>query len=188
MRKDDKRKNPIGVQFSTMKSSMISIAMVCASAVSTINMAAQANDNQTLKTTKMEAIQESKEVVQGFFTAFGKGDFNGIINSFHDSCTIVAVRNGERNGMQIHGTYKGKEGAKSFISNLGHFFDTKAFSVDHVVSNGDIAFANGTFMHLVKSTGKLFSSDWALMCVIKDDQILEYHFYEDSAKFLEASN
>ena len=135
----------------------------------------------------METVKQSKEVVQGFFNAFGKGDFNGIINSFHDSSMIMAVREANRNGSQIYGTYKGKEGAKTFISNLGNAFDTKAFSVDNVVSEGNVVFANGKFTHLVKSSSKSFSSDWALMCVIKDDKILEYHFYEDSEKFAEAS-
>lgn len=135
----------------------------------------------------METVKLSKEVVQGFFNAFGNGDFNGIINSFHDSCTIIAVRETDRNETQIYGTYKGRDGAKAFISNLGNAFDTKAFSVDNVIGEGNIAFANGKFKHVVKASGKTFSSDWALMCVIKDDKIFEYHFYEDSDKFSEAS-
>jgi len=131
--------------------------------------------------------KQSKEVVQSFFTAFGNGDFNGVMNTFHDSCTVIGIRDSERNASQIYGTYKGKEGAKTFLSNLGNAFDTKAFSVEHVVGEGDIAFANGKFTHVVKTTGKTFSSAWALMCVIKDDKILQYNFYEDSEKFAEAN-
>lgn len=135
----------------------------------------------------MEHVKQSKEVVQGFFTAFGNGDFEGVINSFHDSCTVIGIRDSERSGKQIYGTYKGKEGAKAFLSNVGGTFDTKAFSVDHVVGESDVAFANGKFTHVVKSTGKTFSSAWALMCVVKDGKILEYNFYEDSEKFVEAN-
>ena len=170
-----------------MKKTVSVLATMCLIAVGTINSTAQTSNNKIVKTKKMETVKQSKEVVQGFFNAFGNGDFNGIINSFHDSCTIVGIRDGERNGTQIYGTYKGKDGAKTFISNLGNAFDTKAFSVENVISEGNIAFANGKFTHIVKSTGKTFSSDWSLMCVIKDDKILEYHFYEDSAKFVEAN-
>ena len=99
----------------------------------------------------------------------------------------MSIREGERNGVQLYGTYKGKNGVKEFISNLGNAFDTKSFSVEAIISEGNIAFASGKFTHIVKSTGKGFSSDWALMCVTKDDQILEYRFYEDSAKFVEAN-
>lgn len=144
--------------------------------------------NENVKSKTMETVNtKSKDVVQGFFTAFGSGDFNGVINSFHDSCSVVGIRESERSGGEIYGSYKGKEGAKSFLMNIGNTFDTKAFTVDHIIGEGDVAFANGKFTHIVKSTGKTFSSAWALMCVVKDDKILEYHFYEDSEKFSEAS-
>ena len=141
------------------------------------------------KSKPMETLtkKQSKEVVQDFFTAFGNGDFNGVVNSFHDSCTVIAVRDASRGGGEIYGTYKGKDGVKTFLSNLGTAFDTKAFTVENVVGEGSVSFANGKFTHVIKATGKSFSSDWALMCVIRDEKILEYHFYEDSQKFFESS-
>ena len=84
--------------------------------------------------------------------------------------------------------YRSRWIISEFISNLGAEFDTKVFTVENLVSEGNVVFANGKFTHELKSTGKLFSSDWALMCVIKNDKILEYHFYEDSEKFAEAYN
>jgi hypothetical protein len=168
------------------KTVSVLITTMCLMATATMNLKAQINTSKT-KTKKMETVKESKEVVQGFFNAFGKGDFNGIINAFDDSATLIAVRDANRNESQIYGKYKGKEGAKAFISNLGKTFDTKAFSVDNIIGEGNIVFANGKFTHSVKSSGKSFSSDWVLMCVIKDEKILEYHFYEDSEKFVEAN-
>ncbi|RYZ24136.1 MAG: nuclear transport factor 2 family protein [Chitinophagaceae bacterium] len=134
----------------------------------------------------METNQQSKDVVGGFFSAFGKGDINGVIESFHDSCTITAVRPSGRSESDVYGSYQGKDGVRSFLSNLGKAFDTKAFSVSHIIGEGAIAFANGSFTHILRSTGKPYTSDWALMCVVKDNKILEYHFYEDSGKFAEA--
>jgi ketosteroid isomerase-like protein len=145
------------------------------------------SQSKILNSKTMETKKQSKEVVQGFFTAFGNGDFNGVINSFHDSCTVTAIRDSQRNESQIYGTYRGKEGAKTFLANLGNAFDTKAFTIENIIGEGSVSFANGKFMHVVKSTGKSFPSDWALMCVIKDDKIFEYHFYEDSEKFSESN-
>lgn len=136
---------------------------------------------------KTSKAKQSKEVVQDFFSAFGNGDFDGVVNSFHDSCTVIGIRDSERSGDQIYGTYKGKDGAKTFLANLGKTFDTKAFTVEHVIGEGDVSFANGKFTHVVKATGKTFSSAWALLCIIKDDKIFEYRFYEDSEKFSEAN-
>ncbi len=151
------------------------------------NSISQVKNNKS-KTMETITKKQSKEVVQGFFTAFGNGDFNGVVNSFHDSCTVIAIRDSQRNENQIYGSYKGKDGAKTFLSNVGNTFDTKAFTVQNIIGDGNVSFANGKFSHILKSTGKAFQSDWALMCVIKDDKIFEYHFYEDSEKFSESNN
>lgn len=160
--------------------------VIVAAVISAFSQTKQSNNSKS-KTMETTVAKQSKDVVKDFFAAFGSGDFNGVMNSFHDSCTVIGIRDGKRTGSQLYGSYKGKEGVKSFLTNLGSTFDTKAFSVDHVIGEGDVAFANGKFTHVVKSTGKTFSSDWALMCVIKDDKIYEYHFFEDSEKFAEAN-
>jgi uncharacterized protein len=132
-------------------------------------------------------MSSSAEVVRGFFAAFGKGDADGIINSFHPEVTITAVRKAERRPDQLYGTYSGRDGVKALLSLLGKTFETQAFSVANVIGEGAVTFANGSFAHKVKSTGRPFASDWALMCVVKEGQILEYHFYEDSAAYVDAS-
>jgi uncharacterized protein len=131
---------------------------------------------------------KSTAPVQAFFNAFAKGDFQGILDAFHPDVTITAVRESERSGNEIYGTYKGIEGVKAFLTNLGGTFDTQAFSVENIVGGEGVAFANGKFVHKLKATEKLFPSDWALYVVEKDDKIFEYHFYEDSQKFAEANN
>ena len=47
--------------------------------------------------------------------------------------------------------------------------------------------SNGTFSHEVKTTGKLFNSSWVQLCIIENNKIKEYRFYEDSAAFVAAS-
>lgn len=136
----------------------------------------------------MNTTIESTEPVKAFFNAFGKGDFEGIIETFHPNATITAVRGGQRQANALYGNYKGKEGARAFISNLGAAFDTKTFEVESIIGEGDIAFANGSFTHQLKSTGKVFESAWALRVVVKDGKIFKYFFYEDSEKLAEASH
>lgn len=170
-----------------MKKTVLVISATCllalgAKAQHTTQKTTDNKNNATMTTTS-----KSTAAVQAFFNAFGKGDFDGIINSFNEDCTITAVRDAKREDQQLYGAYNGKDGVKTFISNLGNTFDTKAFSVEHLVGEGNIAFANGKFTHVVKTTGKIFTSDWSLMCEIKDGKISTYQFYEDSAKYIEAS-
>lgn len=122
-------------------------------------------------------------VVKNFFAAFGKGDVEGVISSFSDNAEITAVRKASRTPGDVFGSYSGKSGVREFIANLGNAFDTKSFTVQHVIGEKEIVFANGSFTHILKKSGKPYSSDWSLMATVKSGQIVEYHFYEDSAGF-----
>ena len=128
----------------------------------------------------------SSDIIKQFFAAFGRGDLEQVVATFDPGATIVAVRSGPRREGQVYGTYTGVSGARDFLANLGRSFDTKAFSVDVIVGGDDVAFAKGSFSHQLKSTGKTFTSDWALMCRTHGDRIVEYRFFEDSASLAAA--
>lgn len=154
----------------------------------TNNINAQEQTKQlTPKTEKMSTTKTSAAPVKAFFDAFAKGDYQGILDAFHPETTITGVREAKRKTNEVYGTYKGIDGAKEMLTNLGNAFDTQSFTVENIVGGEGIAFANGKFVHKLKSTGKLYPSDWALYAVIKDGKIYEYHFYEDTAKFEEAN-
>ena len=128
------------------------------------------------------------EVVQDYFNSFKNGDIKQVLNSFHSDCYIVSVKEEERPKEQLHGIYRTKEEAKQFLNNITSTFNTKDFTVQHISSAGDnLVMANGTFSHEVKATGKLFNSTWVNLCIIADEKIKEYRFYEDSAAFITAS-
>lgn len=131
--------------------------------------------------------QKSKEVVQSFFTNFGNGDLEGVIGIFSETIKIISINEKGIEGANLYGTFNGKEGVRTFLEILSKTFETKSFSVDYVIGEDNIAFAKGSFIHKVKSTGKLFESDWALMCLVKNGKIEEYHFFEDSASFIIAN-
>jgi len=127
------------------------------------------------------------EVVQDYFSSFQNGNMKQVLNSFHLDCYIVSVKEEERPKEQLHGIYRTKDEAKQFLNNITSLFNTKDFNVEHILSVGDnLVMANGTFSHEVKTTGKLFNSAWVQLCIIEDEKIKEYRFYEDSAAFVEA--
>ena len=127
---------------------------------------------------------EKKKVVESYFKAFGNGDMESVLNHFHPDCFIVSVKDDLRDEGQLHGSYRGKNEASVFLSNIARLFETKSFDVDLVSeTEGDVVYANGSFAHEVKATGKMFYSDWVQRCVIQDGLIKEYRFYEDSAAY-----
>ena len=124
---------------------------------------------------------------RAFFAAFGRGDLEAVVAAFHPDCTVTAVRAGERSDGQLYGTYLGTPGVRDFLATMARTLDTQAFTVDHVVGDGDVAFASGTFLHTVRATGKPFASAWALQVRTREGRIVAYTFYEDSASFVAAS-
>jgi len=131
--------------------------------------------------------KNSKTVVEDYFNAFQNGDMEQVLNTFHPDCYIVSVKEEERPKEQLHGIYRTKDEAKQFLNNITSLFNTKDFTLKHISSAGDnLVMANGTFSHEVKATGKLFNSAWVQLCIIEDEKIKEYRFYEDSAAFVEA--
>ena len=135
----------------------------------------------------MNNSKNSINVVNSYFNAFGEGDIETIINTFHEDSLIVSVKDIFRlKKAHLHGTYNGSAEARQFIANIGSLFNTKDFTVKRIVAEGNVVFANGSFTHEVKRTGKLFESDWTQMCIIEGNKIKEYRFYEDSAAYVEA--
>ena len=134
-------------------------------------------------------LKSNKVVVQNYFKAFQSGDLEGVLNIFHPSCYIVSVKEEERPTEQLHGIYRTREEAKQFLENIVNLFETKDFTVDTLYeAEGNVVVSKGAFSHLVKSSGKLFNSNWVQWCLVEDGMIKEYRFYEDSAALLEASN
>ena len=130
----------------------------------------------------------NKSVVEGYFNAFGKGDMGSVLEIFHPECFIVSVKEGDRAEGQLHGSYHTKKQAKDFLANITNLFDTKDFQVEAIMEGEQsVVYANGTFTHKVKASGKLFYSTWVQRCIIQDGMIKEYRFYEDSAAYENAT-
>ncbi|HYD39676.1 MAG TPA: nuclear transport factor 2 family protein [Anaeromyxobacter sp.] len=136
---------------------------------------------------QMEQGTTSTDAVRRFFAAFAAGDLERVVDAFHHRAEIVAVREGARAAGELHGTYRGRPGAREFVNALGRLLDTQAFDVDEVIGAGHVAYASGTFHHRVRSTGKSFTSRWALRCELEDGLLRSYRFFEDSAAYADAS-
>ncbi|MCR9253714.1 MAG: nuclear transport factor 2 family protein [bacterium] len=130
----------------------------------------------------------NKSVVKAYFEAFSRGDMEKVLETFHPQCLIVSVKEGSRKNGQLHGSYQTRSEAKEFLKNISDLFITKSFEVESIMSGeNEVVYANGTFTHEVKATGKLFYSTWVQRCIIEEGMIKEYRFYEDSAAYEQAA-
>ena len=121
--------------------------------------------------------------VERFFTAFGQGDLEALIETLHED---IVIDNEGPDVVPVYRTYRGKAEARRFIETLGQNFQTQQFDIQALMGQGDTVMAAGVFKHIIVPTGKTFASSWALRCKIKDDKIVHYRFYEDTAAAVEA--
>ena len=110
------------------------------------------------------------------------------LETFHEKVEITVVRKSDSENEDLYGSYFGIDGLKVFLTRMGNSFDTKSFSIEKLISESDVAFANGQFTHKVKATDKSFHSNWALCVTVNNGKISSYKFYEDSAAFEKANS
>jgi uncharacterized protein len=163
------------------------VLALAAMALASFGCVATVHPPKETSMTTTQASTNGSKIVKDFFTAFGRGDLDGVVASFHPRAEIIAVRAGSRGDGQLYGSYEGTDGARTFVTTLGALFQTQAFEVNDVVAEGNLVFASGNFVHIVKSTGKPFRSSWALRCDIAGGKIRHFRFFEDSASYVEAS-
>jgi ketosteroid isomerase-like protein len=121
---------------------------------------------------------DAKHIVDEFFAAFGAGDYDRLLRLAHDDIEVISTGPDD---VPWYGTYHGHEGLQQFLEHLDSATQTEAFSVDWLVSEQDTVFAAGHLKHRIPATGNLFESDWALRCTVREEEIVEYQFFEDTA-------
>ena len=116
--------------------------------------------------------------VQKFFTGLAEGNLDAALESVHKDAVFSAPG---PDSVPIYNTFHGKEGVREFINILGEMFDTEAFEIYDIIEKDGYVFALGLMKHRVKKTGKIFECEWVLICKIKNNQIISYKMFEDTA-------
>ena len=83
--------------------------------------------------------------------------------------------------MPIYGRFEGKEDVKHFLTIASEIFETEAFEFTKWATADDFVFAHGYMQHRVRKTGRIFRSEWALVCQIENNRISSYKMFEDTA-------
>jgi uncharacterized protein len=117
-------------------------------------------------------------IVDDFFTALGAGNEEAALGLVTVDATFEAQ--GPPN-VPIYGRFEGREGVRRFIATLRELFDTERFDVRQSTQSDDLAFAHGYMQHRLRNTGRVFRSEWALFCELREGRIRTYKMFEDTA-------
>ncbi len=113
-------------------------------------------------------------VVNQIYTAFGKGDLPGILAVCDDNVTWIDA------GASVGGVYKGKrmgkQGVTAFFNDLNAGLTITQFEPREFLPSGDTKMTvKGYVAGTAKSTGKPYSSDWAMIFEVNNAGKLVYH-------------
>lgn len=115
--------------------------------------------------------------VQQFFFCVANRDISGVLETVTDNAVFEAQG---PETVPIYGRFEGKQGVEKFVNTLFELFDTEAFEIYQWAFADDFVFAYGYLRHRVRQTGKVFKSEWSLVCRLKGDRISAYKMFEDT--------
>ncbi|WP_448205627.1 nuclear transport factor 2 family protein [Azospirillum sp. sgz302134] len=128
----------------------------------------------------------TQTTVQTFLNHILSGAMDQALAMVDPDARFISTRPVPNPNNPLHGTFVGVEGARRFFGGFGELLEPGEFNVDASFADGEHAALYGTLHHKSRKTGKPFSSDWALICRVKDGRIALYHFYEDTEALRDA--
>ena len=126
-----------------------------------------------MATTEMTAGQ----VVQHYLDTFFKKDVDKTLDCLTED--VVWKVQGAPDVPTI-GVRRGREQVREWMALFPPNFQPLNFKVERIFESDDQAVLTGHFTHRILSTGKEFSSDFAVICSVRDGKVSAYNFIEDS--------
>ena len=136
---------------------------------------AQSNTELTEEPT-MSALSTLETFLGHIFT----GEMAEALSLVADDAKFISANPRPNPANKLHGTFVGVKGAQDFFAGFLEVLEPGEFNVEDKFGEGSHAAMYGTLRHTVRSTGKPFISNWALIGNVEGGKLTLYHFYEDS--------
>jgi ketosteroid isomerase-like protein len=118
------------------------------------------------------------KLIKDCFDAFARGDVAYIVARVSND---VDWRGDATAEIPYAGIYKGPQGVGQFFSRMADAVDVKSWEPKRVVVAEDGVLATGAWSAAVKSTGRSFAIERAMVFGFRDDKISSFRVYEDTA-------
>ena len=130
----------------------------------------------------------AQNTVKQFLENVFAGKMEEALSMVHMNAKIIPSRVEENHRNPLYGSYTGPDGMQNMFTTFSELLEPGDFNIEASFSEGVHVAMYGTLNHRSRHTNKNFASDWALICQVKDEQIMFYHFYEDTAALEDAIN
>lgn len=121
--------------------------------------------------------EQNLKVVQGLFESFGRGDVPSMLGALSDD---INWRIHGPASVPYFGEFKGHDGVTDFLGKLGSNVEMQRFEPREFITGGDKVVVLGGEGGRVKSTGRVFDNEWAMVFTVRDGKITGFRSYEDT--------
>lgn len=122
--------------------------------------------------------QENIRLVRHTYQSIKAGNVQALLNTLAET---VQWQLPEMENVPFAGTWRGRAGVEQFFSKVFAVQDVVAFEPEEFVAQGDKVVVLGRFTMRIKATGRDFSSRWAHVWNLKDNQVTHFYEYVDTA-------
>jgi ketosteroid isomerase-like protein len=125
----------------------------------------------------MNTADQNIALIQELYGCFGRGDVDGIIAKLTDD---VVWEEPENALVPYFGRRQGKPAVRQFFADIS-VVEVESFEPQEFISSGDRVIVMGRWSGKASSTGKHFTTPWAMFWTVVDGKVSHYRAYEDTA-------
>lgn len=125
-----------------------------------------------------------KETAQEWYAAVHAGDFDRLFAVIAEDCTV------EFYGPPVipfAGTFRGREKVKIFFGHVANDVEIQEFRQEQFIAEEDSVAVTGYLKMLLKATGRLYAANYAHILTIRDEQVVRFRDFQDTAQAAHAS-
>jgi ketosteroid isomerase-like protein len=120
---------------------------------------------------------ENERVVQEMYTALGRGDIPGVLDTLSDD---IEWRIAGPSELPYAGLHRGRDEVAKFFETFGQASEFEMFEAQEYFSRGDKVVVLGHERQRVKATGNMVETEWAMVFTVRGGKIARYHNFVDT--------
>ena len=120
---------------------------------------------------------ENVRVVQEMFAAFGRGDVAGVLDRLSED---IQWRIAGPSELPYAGLHRGRDEVARFFETFGRVSEFEVFEPQEYFAKGDKVVVLGHERQRVRTTGQVVETEWAMVFVLRDGRITQFHNYVDT--------
>lgn len=126
---------------------------------------------------------DNQRLVEQIYAAFGRGDLPFILNAL---ALDVDWRHPQPAKIPWGGVRRGREAVAQFFAALAQHLTVEEFQPHTLLAAGDQVVVLGQERMRVKSTGRVYTVEWAHVWTLRGGQVTAFCEYTDTAAILAA--